>query len=143
MYCGITASEKQTAWAEAHPTRLQDLKRKQKMKIVKKFSPTIMVENPADSCDFYIKHFNAKVEFDCGWYITVAIGDCKLCFMKPQSPEQSIFDGKGLTYNFEIEDVDAEYNRLSGAGVTIVMPLDDYPWGNRAFGMLDPHGMRV
>lgn len=53
------------------------------MTIVKKFSPTISVENPVDSCDFYIKHFDAKVKFDCGWYITIAMGDCELCFMKP------------------------------------------------------------
>lgn len=34
-----------------------------------KLSPTISVENPTTICDFYIKHFNARVKFDCGWYI--------------------------------------------------------------------------
>lgn len=41
-----------------------------------KLSPTISVENPTASCDFYIKHFDAKVKFDCGWYISIALGDC-------------------------------------------------------------------
>ena len=111
------------------------------MTVVKKFSPTISVENPVASCDFYIKYFNAKVKFDCGWYINVAVGECELCFMKPQSPEQPMFDGKGLMYSFEIENVDAEHSRLSKLGVTVVMPLEDHPWGDRGFGMLDPHGI--
>jgi len=78
----------------------------------KQLSPAISVENPTVSRDFYVKHFGAKVEFDCGWYISISMGGCELSFMKPQSPEQPIFDGKGLMYNFELENVDAEYNRL-------------------------------
>ncbi len=113
------------------------------MKRVKKFSPTIFVDNPAASGDFYIKHFDAKVKFDCGWYIIVAIDDCELCFMKPQTPEQPLFNGKGLMYNFEIEDVDEEYNRLSQFGLTVAMPLEDYPWGDRAFAVLDLHGITL
>ena len=111
------------------------------MTFVKNFSPTIFVENPADSCNFYIKHFDAKVKFDSGWYMIVTMGDCELCFMKPQSPDQQIFDGKGLMYSFEIENVDSEYSRLSALGITVVMPLDNHPWGDRAFSMLDPHGI--
>jgi uncharacterized glyoxalase superfamily protein PhnB len=44
-------------------------------------------------------------------------------------------------YNFEIENVDEEYARLSKFGVTVVMPLEDHPWGDRGFGILDPHGI--
>ena len=107
----------------------------------KKLSPAISVENPTASGDFYIKHFNAKVTFDCGWYITVVMGGCELSFMKPQAPEQPVFDGKGLMYGFEIENVDEEHARLSKLGVTVAMPLEDHPWGDRGFGMLDPHGI--
>jgi uncharacterized glyoxalase superfamily protein PhnB len=108
---------------------------------IKKFSPAMSVENPTASSNFYIKHFNAKVTFDCGWYINIAFGNRELCFMKPQSPEQPMLDGKGLMYNFEIENVDEEYSRLSKFGVTVVMPLEDHPWGDRGFGILDPHGI--
>lgn len=113
------------------------------MKNIKKFSPTIYVENPTLSAEFYIKHFDAKVKFDCGWYITVAIGVYELCFMKPQTPQQSLFEGKGLMYNFEIEDIDEEYNKLSQLGLTIEMPLDDYPWGDRAFSVFDTNGITL
>lgn len=111
------------------------------MTFVKKNSPTVSVENPSVSRDYYIKQFNAKVTFDCGWYINITLGNCELCFMQPQSPEQAKFDGKGLMYSFEIENVDEEHDRLSKLGVTIVMPLEDHPWGDRGFGMLDPNGI--
>lgn len=106
-----------------------------------KISPTISIEHPEASRDFYIKYFNAKVKFDCGWYINVVIGDCDLCFMQPQSPDQPLFDGKGLMYNFEIKELDKEHNRLLSLGLTAVVPLEDHPWGDRGFGVVDPNGI--
>ncbi len=61
--------------------------------------------------------------------------------MQPQSPEQPMFGGKGLMFSFEIENVDTEYKRLSELGVTVAMPLEDHPWGDRGFGIVDPHGI--
>jgi len=61
--------------------------------------------------------------------------------MKPQSPEQPMFDEKGLMYSFEIENVDAEHSRLTELGVTVVMPLEDHPWGDRGFAIQDPNGI--
>ena len=111
------------------------------MSNTQKISPTISIEHPEASRDFYIKYFNAKVKFDCGWYINVVIGDCDLCFMQPQSPDQPLFDGKGLMYNFEIEELDKEHNRLLSLGLTAVVPLEDHPWGDRGFGVVDPNGI--
>jgi len=107
----------------------------------KNLAPSICVEDPVASRDFYVKHFEAKVTFDCGWYIGLQIGKCELCFMSPQSPEQSLFNGKGLSYNFEVEDVDAECSRLTGLGLTPIIPLEDHPWGDRGFAVLDPNGV--
>ncbi len=50
---------------------------------VKQISPTICVDDPAASRDFYVKHFDAEVVFDAGWYVNVRIGMGELCFMKP------------------------------------------------------------
>lgn len=108
---------------------------------VPKLSPAISVENPTVGRDFYVKHFGAKVEFDCGWYISISIGDCELSFMKPQSSEQPMFDGKGLMYNFELENVDEKYNRLIIAGIKAIIPLEDHPWGDRGFGIVDSNGI--
>lgn len=109
----------------------------------KKISATITVSDPTISRDFYIKYLGAKVTFDCGWYINLSLGGHELCFMKPKSPEQPVFGNQGLTYNFEIENVDAEHGRLMQLGLPVVMPLGDHPWGDRGFGVLDPNGVML
>ncbi|MFC1836510.1 VOC family protein [Thermodesulfobacteriota bacterium] len=110
---------------------------------VKLMSVTVCVDDPAAGRDFYIKYFGAKVVFDCGWYIDVRFGRGDLAFMKPQSPDQPLFPGQGLTYNLEVENVDAEHARLTKLGLTTVMPLEDHPWGDRGFSIVDPNGVAL
>jgi len=61
--------------------------------------------------------------------------------MAPQQPSDKPFNGAGLTYNFEVEDVDSEYARLTEAGLTTIMPIGDHPWGDRGFALQDPNGV--
>jgi len=98
-----------------------------------------------DTRDFYIKHFNAKVTFDCGWYVNLQFGQggCTLQFMSPQQPEQKLCNPAGLIYNFCVPDVDQEYVRLTAEGLLPVMPLDDHPWGDRGFAIQDPNGITL
>ncbi|MCP4393781.1 MAG: glyoxalase [Alphaproteobacteria bacterium] len=110
---------------------------------VKLLSPVICIDDPVKSRDFYVNTFGAKVKFDCGWYIIVSLNGHDLCFMAPQTDEQEKFDGKGLVYNIEVDDVDAEYNKLVTMGLKAVMPLEDHPWGDRGFAVLDPNGVQL
>jgi len=82
--------------------------------------------------DFYKKYFAAKVTFDCGWYVNMAInGDGPTVqFMEPQG-NMSTYGGTGVILNFKVDDVDAEYARLTEAGLESEMPLEDHPWGER------------
>lgn len=41
---------------------------------------------------------------------------------------------------FFVEDVDAEYERLAAAGVTVLAPPRDRPWGERTLHVADPDG---
>jgi uncharacterized glyoxalase superfamily protein PhnB len=95
-----------------------------------------------ESRDFYVKHFGAKVTFDCGWYVNLQFGreSSTLQFMAPQ-PGQPLCSPAGLTYNFSVADVDAEYNLIVSVGLQPVMPLDDHPWGDRGFAIQDPNGV--
>jgi len=95
----------------------------------------------AESRDFYVRHFGAVVNFDCGWYVNLAFnqGD-SLQFMAPQ-PDQPACNPVGLTYNFCVPDVDAEHQRLVAVGLTAIMPLEDHPWGDRGFAVRDPNGV--
>ncbi len=104
-------------------------------------SPCITTTLVAESRDFYVKHFGAKVTFDCGWYVNLELSEsASLQFMAPQ-PNQPACNPGGLTYNFSVSDVDAEYQELTAAGLAAVMPLDDHPWGDRGFAVQDPNGI--
>ncbi len=37
-------------------------------------SPCIITAKVEESRDFYVKHFGAKVTFDCGWYVNLKFG---------------------------------------------------------------------
>jgi predicted enzyme related to lactoylglutathione lyase len=52
-------------------------------------------------------------------------------------------DGAGygrVTLGFEVEDVDAEYERMKALGVVFVKPPQTHPWGARSFWFRDPDG---
>lgn len=46
----------------------------------------------------------------------------------------------GCVLEFEVEDVDAEFERLAGAGLPIVKPPTTQPWGRRSVWFRDPDG---
>ena len=96
------------------------------------------------SSEFYQRYFAAKVIFDCGWYINLRIGGDgpSIQFMQPQNG-MPVFSGEGVTLNFRVGDVDAEHKRLTEAGLGTAMPLEDHPWGDRGFSVVDPIGNSV
>ena len=106
---------------------------------------TCFVTTNVDACrDFYERHFSAQAIFDCGWYVNLRIGSDgpTMQFMQPQEgmPE---FGGQGVMLNFRVDDVDAEYRRMTEAGLQVVMPIEDHPWGDRGFSVIDPIGNAV
>jgi catechol 2,3-dioxygenase-like lactoylglutathione lyase family enzyme len=49
--------------------------------------------------------------------------------------------GRGAyTLEFEVHDVDCEYERLVKMGVPVVKPPETYPWGRRSAWFRDPDG---
>ena len=112
---------------------------------INSLSAAFTTEKVEESRDFYITHFGAKVTFDCGWYVNLQFGDESktLQFMSPQQPGQLLSNSAGLMYNFSVTDVDAEHKRLTDAGLEVVMPLEDHPWGDRGFSIQDPNGISL
>lgn len=45
-----------------------------------------------------------------------------------------------FTINFEVEDVDFEYEKISKMGMRIVKQPQTHPWGSRSFWFRDPDG---
>ncbi|NTV98851.1 MAG: glyoxalase [Chlorobiaceae bacterium] len=95
--------------------------------------------------DFYVRHFAAKVTFDCGWYVNLEFGSpsATLQFMSPQKPEHQPGTSEGLIYNIAVAEVDREYERLTGEGLEAVVPLENHPWGDRGFAVRDPNGISL
>ena len=104
-------------------------------------SACITTPQVPETRDFYVRHFGAKVTFDCGWYVNLSFGPgATLQFMAPQA-DQPACNPAGLPYNFCVADVDAEHQRLLAAGLSVIMPLEDHPWGDRGFAIQDPNGV--
>ncbi|WP_062262247.1 VOC family protein [Endozoicomonas arenosclerae] len=95
--------------------------------------------------EFYIRYFNARPVFDCGWYVTLKIGrdGPEISFIEPQQEAMPVFAGAGVMLNFKVINVDSEYVRLTGEGLEVAMPLEDHPWGDRGFSVVDPIGNSV
>jgi predicted enzyme related to lactoylglutathione lyase len=49
----------------------------------------------------------------------------------------------GTTLWLQVADVDAEHDRLAGAGVTVTAPPETMPWGLRECWIADPEGTRL
>jgi len=107
-------------------------------------SPCFCTNNVKACRDFYQQYLGAEITFDCGWYLNLRIGTSgpTVQFMEPQG-EMPIYGGTGVVLNLMVADVDAEYRRLIDAGLTAAMPLEDHPWGDRGFSVLDPLGTSV
>lgn len=106
-------------------------------------SPAITTPHVAASREFYQKHLAARLVFDCGWFISLEFGQgLSVQFMEPQAGQPACI-AEGLTYNFCVEDVDAEYDRLIGTGLTPDNAPEDHPWGDRGYSIKDPNGVTL
>lgn len=112
---------------------------------IKRIDTTFSTEKLQESKDFYMDHFGFKLAYESDWYIELITpgGDAGISFTLPQREEGEFFNGKGMILSFEVEDVEAEYNRLKEQNVTIYQDLQDKPWGERSFVVDDPNGVHV
>ena len=109
--------------------------------IFTELSPCFVTKH-VDACrDFYQRHFPAKAIFDCGWYLNLRIAEDgpSIQFMQPKEG-MAEYRAEGVMLNFKVDDVDAEHARLLNEGVQLAMPLEDHPWGDRGFSIIDPIG---
>lgn len=108
-------------------------------------SITIVTPRIAEVCRYYQQHFNAKAIFDCGWYRVLQFphttNAAEICFMEPRR-ESKPYTG-GAVLNLHVDDADRWHTRLVENGLVISIPLEDHPWGDRGFGLLDPCGLNV
>lgn len=108
-------------------------------------SVTYVTDQIAEARAFYERHFAAKASFDCGWYVVLKIGGTadgpEVGFMEPR--DEAVPYAGGTILNLTFSDVDAVHKTLTANGETPAIPLEDHPWGDRGFGVVDPLGTMV
>lgn len=107
-------------------------------------SITLVTSKIAEVRAFYEQFFSAKTRFDCGYYVVLVISstqNIEICLMNPQNGSKE-FSG-GIFLNIKFENIDAFFEQIDKTGLTICMPLEDHPWGDRGFAVLDPAGAIV
>jgi len=106
--------------------------------------PTYVTEKVEETRDFYVKHFDLTVTFDCGWYVSLRtkkseFGVFEIAFRKPEGGEPVFKGGSSLALG--VKSADDEHARLRAAGVPVVQELSSKPWGDRSFVVVDPSGV--
>ena len=113
------------------------------------YYPVLQTAKVAETVAFYLDHFNFGVAFTSDWYVHLqsnedpSVNLAVLQFDHPTIPADSQVETQGLILNFEVEDVDQIYEKLTAAGLTIVKPLVDEDFGQRHFITIDPSGILI
>jgi len=113
------------------------------------YYPVIQTNDVATTKAFYVENFRFAVAFDSDWY-------CHLQSRDDPAVNLAVLQGdhetiplmgrgtvNGLILNFEVDDVDAEYDRAIAGGLPILKPLTDEAFGQRHFITSDPNGVLI
>lgn len=110
----------------------------------------VAARNPAAAAAWFAEHLGFTVNIDLGWYVNTQHADhsnVSLDFVQrdheswPQATRGKTIVGTLLA--FLVADVDAQFERLSAAGLEVVKPLVTEPWGQRRFQVAGPDGLLV
>jgi len=113
------------------------------------YYPVLMTGDVAGTAAFYRAHFGFEAVFEADWYVHLqskADARVNLAILDgDHATIPAVARGRtsGLLLNFEVEDVDAVYDRLSAAGLDMLLDLKDEPFGQRHFITRDPNGVLI
>ncbi|MGQ0767380.1 MAG: VOC family protein [Gemmatimonadota bacterium] len=113
------------------------------------YYPVIMTPHVAATVAFYVDHFRFRPLFESDWYVhlqSTEDTDVNLGVVQhdhPTIPESRGSRVGGLLLNFEVEDVDREYEVVQARGLPIVLSLRDEAFGQRHFITEDPNGVLI
>jgi catechol 2,3-dioxygenase-like lactoylglutathione lyase family enzyme len=111
---------------------------------------SLNVDDPVASADFVKQHFGFREDMAADGFVSLSRADAgfNLIYLrtgletfKPDSMRGRRADG--LLVVFVVDDIDGEYARLQGEGVTITTPIQTEDWGERFFQVTDPNGIVI
>lgn len=113
------------------------------------YYPVLMVQDVAGTAAFWIKHFEFKPLFESDWYVHLQSShDPQVNLAILNGDHETIPAGgrgraAGVLVNFEVDDVDAVYERATRDGLPILLTLRDEAFGQRHFITQDPNGVLI
>lgn len=150
IFCALLALTqcREAGQSNPHPVAVKDSITTKKPAM--KLNAGIVTEKLAESKAFYQRVLNFGVTFENEFYLLLHTPDqaTNLAFLLPNHPSQqpifqTPFAGKGMFLTIEVNDADAEYNRIKALGIDIAVPIRDEPWGDRHFSFYDPNGIGI
>lgn len=118
---------------------------------VSSFYPVVLTEQVATTAAFYTAHFGFEKVFEADWYVSLKLSGNGIPFelaildaAHSTIPETYRTKANGLILNFEVDDADAEYERLiRGAKLPLALDIRSEDFGQRHFMTSDPNGVLI
>jgi predicted enzyme related to lactoylglutathione lyase len=111
---------------------------------------SLNVADERASAAFLSDHFGFAEEMSADGFVSLSRPDAGfnviflrtgLATFKPASMAGHAADG--LLLVFVVDDIDAEYARLTDAGIDFTTPIETEEWGERYFQVTDPNGIVI
>ena len=121
-----------------------------KTKNTMKLNAGIITEKLAETKKFYTENLGFGVTFENEFFILLHTPNhgSELSFLLPNHPSQQplfqkAFNGEGIYFTIEVDDVDKVYEEIKKKGIPVKIELRDEPWGDRHFAIQDPNGVGI
>lgn len=116
-----------------------------------KLNAGVITEKLQETKTFYVDQLGFGVSFENDFYLLLHTPNhqAEIAFLLPNHPSQitpifrNAYDGKGMYFTIEIEDVDKLYAEYKSKGLPIEVELKDEVWGDRHFSIVDPNGIGI
>ena len=111
--------------------------------------PVICTDKLEASTDFFKNNFDFSLTFESDWYMSLRSNSnpnfelALLDYCHPSIPENYRKTAQGVIINFEVADVDNEYQRLKANDIKMILDIRSEEWGQRHFIVEDPNGILI
>ena len=113
--------------------------------------PLVVVANPYDVRDWYVRHLGFSAIAEADWFVYLTSAGPRpfsVCFMREgldhQLPQfRTPISGNALMLTLEVDDAEEALHGVVATGVVPDVPLRDEPWGQRHFMLRDPAGVWI
>jgi catechol 2,3-dioxygenase-like lactoylglutathione lyase family enzyme len=109
---------------------------------------SLNVEDPEASADFLKRHFGFEEAMAADGFVSLSRPDAgfNVIYLRTGLPtfKPAAIAGHradGLLLVFEVDDIDAEHERLLREGVEMTTPIETEEWGERFLQVTDPCGV--